>query len=143
MKPLNCALVNTRSCIRKTQDIQHLLTNRNLDICALIETWIKTNDNITPIQLCPQGYKYLSTSRTDKQGGGIVLLFKEGLNVKQDMKYDFTSMECTGYLISLPGQQVKLCLIYRPPEKSVLDFILDFADYMEENINFRRTSITQ
>ena len=42
VKPLNCALVNTRSCIRKTQDIQHLLTNRNLDICALIETWIKT-----------------------------------------------------------------------------------------------------
>ena len=137
VKPLNCALVNTRSCIRKTQDIQHLLTDRNLDICALIETWIKTNNNITPIQLCPQGYKCLSTSRTDKQEGGIALLFKERLNIKQDTKHDFTSMECMDYLISLPGQQVKLCLMYRPPEKSVLDFVLDFADYLEENINFR------
>ena len=81
VKPLGCALVNTRSCIRKTQDIQHLLTDGNLDICALIETWIKTDDNITPIQLCPQGYTCLSTSRTDKQGGGIALLFKEGLNI--------------------------------------------------------------
>ena len=137
VKPLNCALVNTRSCIRKTQNIQHLLTDRNLDICALIETWIEPDNNITPIQLCPQGYKCLSTSRTDKQGGGIALLFKEGLNIKQDMKYDFNSMECMDYLIALPGQQVRLCLIYRPPEKSVLDFVLEFAEYMEENINFR------
>ena len=128
VKPLNCALVNTRSCIKKTQDIQHLLTDRNLDICALVETWIKTDDNITPIQLCPQGYKCLSTSRTDRQGG---------LNIKQDMKYNFNSMECTDYQIALPGKEVRLGLIYRPPEKSVLDFVLEFAEYMEENINFK------
>ena len=71
------------------------------------------------------------------QGGGIALLFKEGLNIKQDMKYNCTSMECTDYLIALPGKQVRLCLIYRPPEKNVLDFVLEFAEYMEENINFR------
>ena len=137
VKPLNCALVNTRSCIKKTQDIQHLLTDRNLDICALVETWIMTDDNITPIQLCPQGYKCLSTSRTDRQGGGVALLFKEGLNIKQDMKYNFNSMECMDYQIALPGKQVRLGLIYRPPEKSVLDFVLEFAEYMEENINFK------
>ena len=92
----------------------------------------------------PQGYKCLSTSRTDKQGGGIALLFKEGLNIKQDMKYNFNSMECTDYLIALPGKQVRLCLIYRLPEKSVLDFVLEFAEYMEENINFRgETSINR
>ena len=92
----------------------------------------------------PQGYKCLSTSRTDRQGGGIALLFKEGLNIKQDMKYNFNSMECTDYQIALPGKQVRLGLIYRPPEKSVLDFCTGICRIHGGEYKFqRRTSINR
>ena len=44
-------------------------------------------------------------------------------------------MECTDFVVSLPGLSLNMVVIYRPPDKSVLSFANDFLDYMERNIN--------
>ena len=70
---LHGALINCRSVINKTQEIQLELIRNNLDLCILTETWIKESDTVDPTRLCPNGYKSFSISRQDKVGGGVAI----------------------------------------------------------------------
>ena len=62
-------------------------------------------------------------------------MFRNHLNIKEGNRYEFTSMECMNYILILSKITIKLGVIYRPPNNSVLDFMSDFVDYMECNIN--------
>ena len=44
-------------------------------------------------------------------------------------------MECTDFSVKLPGLSINLAVIYRPPERSVLQFAMDMLEYMEMNVN--------
>ena len=59
----NGLLINCRSAANKTECIQAEITEANVALCALTETWIREEDDITPLQLCPSGYKCISTPR--------------------------------------------------------------------------------
>ena len=61
-KSLQCATINCRSVINKSADLKVEISNNNIDLCALTETWIKEDDTITPLELCPPGYKSISIS---------------------------------------------------------------------------------
>ena len=52
---LHGTLINYRSVINETREIQLELIRNNLDLCILTETWIKEGDTITPTRLCPSG----------------------------------------------------------------------------------------
>ena len=52
----NGLLVNCRSAGNKIEYIQAEITEANVALCALTQTWIKEEDDITPLQLCPSGY---------------------------------------------------------------------------------------
>ena len=62
-------------------------------------------------------------------------MFHDNLDVKHTTTYDFASMECSDFRINLPNCIVNLAIIYRLPDRSVLQFALDILDYMERNIN--------
>ena len=55
IKDLHSALINCRSVVNKTQDIQLELVLNNLDLCILTETWIREDGTTTPGRLCPSG----------------------------------------------------------------------------------------
>ena len=132
---LHCVTINCQLVVKKSADLKLDIADNNLDMCALMETWIKEDDSITPLQLCPPGYKAISVSRTNKVGGGLALVFHDNLDVKHTTTYDFASMECSDFRINLQNCIVNLAIIYRPPDRSVLQFALDILDYMECNIN--------
>ena len=71
----NGLLVNCRSAANKTECIQAEITEANAALCALTETWIKEEDDITPLQLCPSGYKCISIPRKVRSGGGLALIY--------------------------------------------------------------------
>ena len=70
----NGLLVNCRSAANKIEYIQAEITEANAALCALTETWIKEEDDITPLQLCPSGYKCISIPRKVRSGGEIALI---------------------------------------------------------------------
>ena len=59
-RSLQCATINCRSIINKSADLKDEISNKNINLCALTETWIKEDDMITPLELCPPGYKSIS-----------------------------------------------------------------------------------
>ena len=120
------ALINCMSVINKSTDLQVELTHNKVDICSLMEMWIKRDDTSTESQICPPGYKAISVLRSNKQGGGIVIVYKDCITIWRSNTYDYPSMECTDFVASQPGLSLNMAVIYRPPDKSVLSFANDF-----------------
>ena len=117
---LHSALINCRSVVNKTQEIQLELVNNSLDLAILTETWIKECDTITPTRLCPNGYKSLSISRQDRVGGGIATVYKSELNISIASSQPFKTMESSCFSISTGNRLINLITIYRPPDSNVL-----------------------
>ena len=111
-------------------------TKNNLDIIILTKTWIKDDDQITPMLLCPIGFNIVSYPRGNRMGGGIGLLNKKDIKVTPHKMYRYPSMEFTDFKINISknNDKLHLTLIYRPPDKIGLQFNNDLTDYLEENI---------
>ena len=65
----------------------------------------------------------------------MALVFCKDLDIKQSTVYKFSLMECTDFSVKLPGLSINLAVIYRPPERSMLQFTMDMLEYMEMNVN--------
>ena len=126
---------NCRSVVNKTAELKVDIITISLNVCILPKTWIRMDDSITEVQMCPPGYKVYSGPSEDKSGGGIAVIYKDSMPIKKNSVYDYISMECVDFTLTLPNSTIKLSLIYRPPDKSVLSFSDDFLNYMESNIN--------
>ena len=63
---IHCVLINCRSVINKSTDLQVELVQNKIDICSLTETWIKEDDTTAEFQICPPGYKAISVLRSNK-----------------------------------------------------------------------------
>ena len=135
---LHSVLINCRSVVNKTQEIQLELVNNNLDLCILTETWIKECDTITPTRLFPNGYKSLSISRQDRVGGGIAIVYKSELNISIARGQPLKTMESSCFSISTGNRLINLITIYRPPDSNVLEFCNELAKLLETNINSSR-----
>ena len=134
---IHCGLVNCRSIVNKTQAIQDKIGNCKLNICALMETWIKPEDNITHTAICPPGYKAISVPRTNKTGRGMAIIHCNDFTVNHHKTYDFTSMECSSFTIkqSADSKPINMFTVYRPLDTSVINFLEDLATVLEDNIN--------
>ena len=132
---LHSELINCRSVVNKTQEIQLKLVNNNLDLCILTKTWIKEGDTITPTRLYPNGYKSLSISRQDNVGGGIAIVYKHKLNISISRDEPYKTMELSSFIISTGNRQIKPITIYRPPGTNVLEFCNELANLLKTKIN--------
>ena len=132
---LHGALINCRSVINKTQEVQLKLIRNNLDLCILTETYIKEGETVTPARLCPNGYKSLSISRQGKIGGGTAIVYKSELNISSLRDEPYKTMESSLFIISTGNKQLNLIAIYRPPNTNVLEFCNELASLLETIIN--------
>ena len=132
---IKCALVNCCSVVNKTADFWCDLIENNFTLCALTETWIRQENDVTLVQLCPPGFKAISISRKDSTGGGIAVVYKDTITVRSRATHNYSSMECGSFSIDLPMPTINLSVIYRPPNSSVPVFAIDFLDLLENSIN--------
>ena len=130
----HCALINCRSVVNKSMELQVELVQNRIDICSLTDTWIRDDDTAAEAQMCPPGYKTISVPRSNRQGGGIAIVYRDCITIQRSNTYDYTTMECSDFALSLPGLSLNMAVIYRPPDKLVCSFVSDFLDYVERNI---------
>lgn len=132
-------LLNARSIRNKTVIIKDLVVDKNIDILAITETWLRpSGDEICIGDLCPTGYGFLHVPRIDSVGGGVGLLFKESLRIKTKAEHQFKSFEYMDIsLINL--QNVRVIIVYRPPpsQSNLLTpglFFEEFSSFLEQII---------
>ena len=64
-----------RTFHRSRAEKQEYISSKNVDVCAMTETWLKKDDALTCKQIPPPGYKIHLVPRQDScQGGGIAIV---------------------------------------------------------------------
>ena len=107
--------LNIRSILSKSEQIQHLLLDSNLDFLCLSETWLNQNAPLAALNV--PGYNiYRKDREGSKKGGGVVVYIKSTLECHKIQWSNCTTLECLGLNISLsPQMSFVLVVIYRPP----------------------------
>ena len=52
-----------------------------------------------------------------------------------EREYSFNTMECADFSIKLPAKTIHRVLLYRPLDRSILQFYQELTTYLEQNIN--------
>ena len=96
---LTISHVNAHSVNNKVGTLQSIITDRNLDICAITETWLKLEeDDLTIKQIPPDGYNIISYPTPNGcMGGGVALIFKDNLWIVDNTNRNTDSMEIHRY----------------------------------------------
>jgi hypothetical protein len=105
--------------------------NFKFHILALTETWINSNNEEDLFAI--NGYKHMSTSRSNRTGGGCRIYYLEHLIVKTIKQFSaiYPTHEALFVDIKLNKEsKFVMGLIYRPPQLRVNPFI----DYLRDNL---------
>ena len=85
-KFLTSATVNTISIKGKDQDLHQYLTENNIDICTVTETWLSDADAdklwLQTTDLNNNNYKFVPFLRSNGRDGGIGRIYKSQLQMK-------------------------------------------------------------
>ena len=122
-----------------------MLWTRILIFCAITETSLNPGDcdDFVIRRLIPNGYRFLHSAR-EGRGGGVGLLFKSLLKVKQtstcmDYLDTITSFEAMEVEVEVSSQIVSILIVHRPPPSSANNpstslFMNEFSSLLESYI---------
>jgi len=132
-KGVSIGHLNTRSILPKIDEIKMILTNSNLDILTISESWL--DNSILPHEIEIAGYTTLRKDR-NRHGGGVMQYIKNDLNFKERSDLEHENIEATW--IEVPNitknEKYLICSYYRSPEKQI-DYFNDTIDMINKATN--------
>jgi len=138
---LKGALWNARSLSGKIASVSSTLIQENLDFLIITETWLKSTDDplIANFQASISGYNVYQKSRSKRRGGGVAILARTNLLVKEKTPHTYKSFECLDVTFRCRSELLRLVVVYRPPrsdknKSTTRDFISEFASLLELKI---------
>ena len=75
--------INAQSVRNKSAVIFDYICDHTPAIVSLTEHWLTDLDSSVRAELCPNGYKILDHTRSDRRGGGTGIIYHESLDVKK------------------------------------------------------------
>ena len=110
------------------------LSDSDIDICFLTETWLRKGDTSKIAEIKDLGYSIIHQSRPGR-GGGVAIAFKKDLAVSKTKTKSYKSFEMIeGLLKSNSGELLRLCCIYRSCTaklSNLTEFFHDFDEYLD------------
>ena len=117
LEPIHVSLINARSVQNKTSEIADYITDYNIDICAITETWLTKGETDTVVrgQLTPSNYSFLDCPRSKVRSGGVGVVHRSNLKVIKQVTSSYSSFELTEMLVCGSNETIRLLVVYRPP----------------------------
>ena len=114
---LRCAFFNAQSLRNKVTSITDHITEHDLDIIGLCETWLcgDESDKIFIKGLTPDGYQFYNVPRRHSRGGGVGLLAKSSIHLEVQECFNYTHMDGMEILADTRSLKLRMAIIYRPP----------------------------
>ena len=100
------------------------------------ETWLSPEDNIwkNGSELVKEGYGFNEIHQCKRRDGGLALLHKTNLKVKRLSQHMSPSMESAVWKVTSLQMSLHIVGVYRPPDKSIQDFLDLFTEYIADLI---------
>ena len=124
--------------MNKTAGVLTHLEDKECDVCLVQETYLKNTDTAKMQEIRDNGWNIFSAPRPIRSGGGIGVLFRDGVRVRlSPLLTKFQSFQVQEVLIGGRGDLVRLCNVYRPPYTGKARFteamfLEEFSDYLAE-----------
>ena len=95
------------------------LMHHDVDICILTETWLSENDSdrtwLQYTVLNKVTYQMFTSNRTGRKGGGLALIVKSHLRVKQIGEGKLRSFQFCKWQVQVHHTSISLVSIYHLP----------------------------
>ena len=121
--------LNTRGVLNKRDSLKALFNeikkDNRIDVALLVETWL---NKTTAKRFKLPGYKFLSSHRKNKKGGGVGVLVSQDLDCRSrpDLSISIPNFESLTVEIKTHSNSILVCSIYRPPNSKVKEFIKNY-----------------
>ena len=96
----------------------NFVNNGGYDLVFVVETWL--SPKIKDALVCPPGYDVIRKDRTDKRGGGVLILYKSCYKIFETSDTQDTPIEhlCVDLIIPAPQHRLRFLCVYSPPDLS-------------------------
>ena len=136
MNTLKFCLWNVCSLIRKLPNVMEHINDYDPDIAFFTETWLQTEKNTVTAEIKSYGYKLLHNPRKDREkerGGGVGIMVRDSLSVKQVSSKHFKSFEQTVVRLQLANKKTMILIsIYRLLFVPIPLFLEEFSDLLDQ-----------
>lgn len=133
-------LLNCRSVCNKSVILKDYIVDRNFDIFAITETWLRSadSDEVVIGDLVPTGYVFHHIPR-ETRGGGVGIMLKWSLDAEiYHTGTSYTSFEAIGVHLKVLSRDIYILVIYRPPLSSGINsmntFMEEFSSCLEHYV---------
>jgi len=133
---LRFCLLNSRSLNNKSLYVKDYIVERNLDIFAVTETWLRnsTDSNFVLRDVCPSDYFISHIPRDNRSGGGVAVIYRKSFTIKLCESTVYNSFESMELTFRSRDQLLRVVVIYRPPSTSFSVFNDEFSSMLESLI---------
>ena len=116
-KTLIFCLLNARSINNKSLQIKDSVVDRDIDILAVTETWLKADECCDYItwDVTSTGYTFVHSPRLNGIVGGVGMLYRTNLKVQQLMSDSYKSFEFKELLLHSDNCITRIIIVFRPP----------------------------
>ena len=117
--------------------------HHNVDLFILTATWLSENDSDTTWLQCTVLnkvlYQMLTLNRTGRKGGGVALVAKSHLKVKQTGEGELRSFQFCKWQVQIHHTTITLVSIYHPPYNNKTkvinaEFLDEYTDWIAETL---------
>ena len=131
--------MNTRSIRHKVLQVMSYLTENNIDIAFIQESWIKKTDGHLITEIKEFGYSLISYRKPRRLdlGGGVAVIYKNTLKVQTVKTNTYRSFENVECKLLTEGGWYLFSNMYRPDYSqknryTVKHFIEEYSSYIDE-----------
>ena len=122
-------LLNARSLINKTDELELVVITNDIDIACITETWLK--ETVPDKAVAVSGMTLVRNDRTYGTGGGVALYVNNKIPFKIRKDLNDPLFECQWVTLRpkwLPRaiSKIAVCCVYLPPSHSEIDSFYDY-----------------
>ena len=131
---MRCIAWNVRSLVNKIYDVISVMSDNNIDVAFISETWFSTESNMTISILKEADYSISHYFRNDKRGAGVAIIWNDRVNKQIRSSTTVKSFDTFQYqsLNFLGEFNINLICLYRLQETSTELFMQELNSLLLE-----------